>query len=97
MTQNVFDIITDSKEKAAILNIKSKLVMLIVQNIRDNNWTQAQVADKVGITQPRVSNLMQGQLSKFSVDTLIEVNLKLGANTRLDFDPMGVFDISFYY
>lgn len=94
MSQNVFEIMADNKEESTLLNIKSKLVMLIVQNIRSNGWTQAQVAEKAEITQPRVSNLMQGQLTKFSVDALISVNLKLGAKLNVSFSPIGEFDIN---
>ncbi|MNR23036.1 helix-turn-helix protein [compost metagenome] len=96
MTQNVFELFTDDKEESAILGIKSKLVMLIVQNIRNNEWTQAQVAEMVGITQPRVSNLMQGQLSKFSVDTLITINMKLGSTLSVDIQPNSGINIEMY-
>jgi predicted XRE-type DNA-binding protein len=92
--QNLFTLFEEDQTVAEIKNIKTKLLMLAIQNIRNNGWTQAQVAEKAEITQPRVSNLMQGQLTKFSVDALINVNLKLGAKLNVAFNPIGEFDIN---
>lgn len=84
MTQNVFDAFY-SKEEASVLKLKSTLTMMVVQNIRNSGWTQAQVAEMAGVTQPRVSNLMKGHIDKFSIDSLVDINLKLGATLYIDF------------
>ena len=88
--KNPFELITQDKELATVLSIKSKLTMLITQIIRTNEWTQKYVANKLGITQPRVSNLMRGQLNKFTIDMLISISMRLGAEATEDFQDRGV-------
>lgn len=81
-SRNLFELFEDDKAIAAVKQIKVNLFMLIVQSVRDSNLTQSQVSQLVGITQPRVSNLMKGYLHKFSIDMLVSIALKLGAKTN---------------
>jgi predicted XRE-type DNA-binding protein len=46
--------------------------------------TQAQAAEMLGMTQPRLSALVQGHLELFSLEALIEVASKLGLTVRLN-------------
>ena len=46
--------------------------------------TQAQAAEMLGMTQPRLSALVQGHLELFSLEALIEVAAKLGLTVRLN-------------
>ena len=46
--------------------------------------TQAQAAEMLGMTQPRLSALVQGHLELFSLEALIEVAAKLGLSVRLN-------------
>jgi predicted XRE-type DNA-binding protein len=41
--------------------------------------TQAQAARQLGVTQPRISDLMRGKIELFSVDALIEMLGHAGA------------------
>lgn len=66
-----------SSEDAKIMHFKSSLVILIVNKIRKEKLTQSTVAGVLNITQPRVSNLMNGYISKFSVDELIKYMIRL--------------------
>ena len=86
-TQNVFALFEDDPVVAEIKNIKSKLLMLIIQNVRTKELSQSQVSEIAGITQPRVSNMMKGYLHKFSIDMLISVALKLQVGSETDFNP----------
>lgn len=85
--QNVWEAITDDPHEAKILNIKSKLLMLAVQFIRDKEMTQAEISKIAGVSQPRISNLMQGQIDKFSIDMLLTLVSKLGIALETEFDP----------
>lgn len=86
-TQNVFALFEEDPVVASIKNLKCQLLMLIIQDIRTKELSQAQVSQIAGITQPRVSNMMKGYLHKFSIDMLISVALKLGVDIQQDFDP----------
>lgn len=86
-SQNVFTLFEEDPVAAEIKNIKSKLFMLIIQKIRADELSQSQVSGMVGISQPRVSNMMKGYLHKFSIDMLISVALKLQVVSETDFNP----------
>jgi predicted XRE-type DNA-binding protein len=47
--------------------------------IEARGLTQAAAAKLLGVTQPRVSDLVRGKLDRFSVDTLIEMLGHAGA------------------
>ncbi|WP_394372863.1 XRE family transcriptional regulator, partial [Leclercia adecarboxylata] len=40
--------------------MKSKLIIIIRKLMIDNNWSQSEAAEKLGISQPRVSNMLNG-------------------------------------
>ena len=63
---NVWDALEDSPQQATNLTLRSSLMIGIAQNIEKNGWTQADAAKICGITQPRMNDLLQGKISKFS-------------------------------
>lgn len=40
--------------------------------------TQQQAADKMGVTQPRVSDLVRGKMDRFTIDMLVNMLSALG-------------------
>lgn len=77
-TRNPLELIAESAEDLVVLSLKSKLVMLISQAIESKGLSQEQAAKMMNVTQPRVSNLIGGRLSLFSVDTLLVMAMKIG-------------------
>ena len=61
--------------------------MVLVNLIRKQNWSQAEAARQLKVSQPRMSNLFKGQLDKFSIDTLLEMIMGIGYKLDMDFDP----------
>ena len=53
-----------------------------VQN-GEAGWTQAKTAKRLGITQLRVSDLLSGKLSKFSLDALVNMLAVMGRKVKL--------------
>ncbi|RMF23996.1 MAG: XRE family transcriptional regulator, partial [Deltaproteobacteria bacterium] len=45
--------------------------------------TQAAAAKLMGVTQPRVSDLVRGRVDLFSVDTLIDMIARVGGNVHV--------------
>jgi predicted XRE-type DNA-binding protein len=86
-TQNVFELITNDPVRFNMLALKSKLVMVLINLIQGQQWTQAEAARRMEVSQPRMSNLFNGKLEKFSVDTLVEMILRIGYKLDMDFDP----------
>jgi len=80
---NVFrDLGFDSAE-AANLELRSTLMIQLRKRLTALGSTQAQSARLLGVSQPRVSDLMRGKLDRFSVDTLIKFLGKAGAEVRV--------------
>ncbi len=68
--------------EAENLRIRAALMNALIAHLGKQRLTQAQAAKLLGVTQPRVSDLMRGKLSLFSIDTLL--NLLARAGLRVD-------------
>ena len=75
---SVWDAVADSPAEAANLRLRSELMIAIAAVIKKNGWTQALVAERCGITQPRVNDLLRGRISRFSLDALVNIAASLG-------------------
>jgi predicted XRE-type DNA-binding protein len=80
---NVFEDVGFEAAEAANLKIRADLLLDLRQYIRARGWTQAQAADFFGETQPRISNLLKGEISRFSIDKLINMLARAGIRVRL--------------
>ena len=70
---SVWDAIEDTPQAAASMRARSTLMMELSAYIVSRGLTQVQAADLLGVTQPRVSDLMQGKINLFSLDTLLNM------------------------
>ena len=70
-------------EDAEELLLKAKLVTKISQLIEKKGLTQAEIAKRTGLDQPKVSRLLRGQLSGFSADRLFAVLNRLGHSVEV--------------
>jgi predicted XRE-type DNA-binding protein len=62
---------------------KAQLAIKISGLIQSKGWTQAQAAERVGLDQPKVSQLMRGGLTGFSADRLFTILNRLGYNVEV--------------
>lgn len=83
---SVWDDIADSCEEAENLKVRAALMRAVRARITDAGWSQAVAADRLGLTQPRVSDLFRGKISKFSLDALVDIASKLGVHVRIEVD-----------
>jgi predicted XRE-type DNA-binding protein len=81
---NVWDAIEDSPEDASIMTMRSNVMIAIKDQVRGWNMTQAQAARRLGITQPRLNDLLHGKISKFSLDTLMTLATRAGLKVKID-------------
>ena len=81
--ESVFDAIADSPEEALNMKLRASLIREIRTRVTTAGWTQAKTALQLGITQPRVSDLLSGKLSKFSLDALVNMLARLGSEVEL--------------
>ena len=82
--ENVFDALSDSPEEAVNLKLRAELMREIRHKIEDSGWTQSLTAEKLNVSQPRVSDLLNGKISKFSLDSLVNMMATLGGEISLE-------------
>jgi len=70
-------------EDAEELLLKAKLVTRMSQLIEKKGLTQAEIAKRTGLDQPKVSRLLRGQLSGFSADRLFAILNRLGHSVEV--------------
>lgn len=86
-TQNLYELFSDDPAEFHLKALKAKLAIALVALIREREWTQAAAAERLKITQPRMSNLFRGKLEKFSIDALLQMLVRVGYKLETDFDP----------
>lgn len=67
------DLYRDDPGKIAQMEARSYLMMAINERIREEGWNGRQAAQHLGITEPQASALINGRLSKFSMDALVRM------------------------
>jgi predicted XRE-type DNA-binding protein len=84
---SVWDAIEDSASDAASMKLRAELANEIIEQMRARKLTQAKAAELIGVTQPRVSDLMRGRLNLFSLDALVDMADRVGLRTRVVVTP----------
>jgi predicted XRE-type DNA-binding protein len=82
-TGNVFRDLGFPAEEAEHLLIRADLLLQLQKAVAARRLTQAALAKVLRITQPRVSDLLRGQLHLFSTDTLIDFLARLDIRIRV--------------
>ena len=82
-TGNVFSDLGFPEEEAEHLRVRADLLIQIQKALKARGLKQAEAAELLGVTQPRVSDLVRGRLDLFSVDGLIDMLARLGIQVRL--------------
>jgi predicted XRE-type DNA-binding protein len=66
---NVWDAIEDTPAQAENMKLRSTLMMALKDHIVHTRLSQSEAAKLLGVTQPRVSDLMRGTIELFGLDT----------------------------
>ncbi|WP_024586778.1 XRE family transcriptional regulator [Aliihoeflea sp. 2WW] len=80
---SVWDAIEDTPAEAENMKLRSALMMSLEQHIRAEGWTQAEAGRRLGVTQPRISDLLHGKVSLFGLDTLVNMAVAAGLHVEL--------------
>ena len=84
---NVFGDLGFSADEAEYLRVRAELMTSLQKVVTARGLKQAEAAKLLGVTQPRVSDLMRGRIDLFSIDTLIDMLARLGVRTKLVLQP----------
>ena len=86
--ENLFRTFGISPASARNLQIRSTLMIELAKFIEHRGMTQVQAADYFGVSQPYISDLMNGRIDRISIDKLVtmldragqSVTVKVGGN-----------------
>lgn len=53
------------------------------ERIKAEGWTQKQAAVRLGLTQPRISDLVRGKIDLFSLDSLVNMVAAAGLHIEM--------------
>ncbi|HZE88850.1 MAG TPA: XRE family transcriptional regulator [Verrucomicrobiae bacterium] len=81
---NVFKDLGFPEEEAENLKIRSALMGHVRRIMDKRGLTQARAARLMGVSQPRVSDMVRGKIDLFSIDALVAMLAHLGARVRLE-------------
>ncbi len=80
---NVFADLGFDRAEAENLLVRSKLMAAIKSYIESEQITQAEAARRLGVVQPRISEIYQGKIELFSVDKLINMLARAGRHVEV--------------
>jgi predicted XRE-type DNA-binding protein len=80
---SVWDAVEDTPLAAAGMRARSELMMALQAWVKTSGITQAEAAKLLGVTQPRMSDLMRGKISLFSLDTLMDMATVAGLDPHV--------------
>lgn len=80
---SVWDAIEENAVDAANMRARSELMIALRTKIEGWKLNQTDAATRLGLTQPRLNDLMRGRIDKFSLDALINLARPAGLAVRL--------------
>jgi len=75
------------------LKIRATLARAVRDTLVQNHLTQTEAAERLGISQPRISALLKGKAREFRVDALVNMALRLGLSVSLEIDSLPKPDV----
>jgi predicted XRE-type DNA-binding protein len=82
--ENVFDALMETPEAAANMTLRSDLMRAIRKTAETWSLSQTAAAARLGVTQPRLNDLVRNRINKFSLDALVTLASRAGLTVRLD-------------
>lgn len=92
-TESVGDVFQDigfSVSEAEELRLRSDLMIQVQELVRSMPGSQVSIARRLGVSQPRVSDLLRGKLHLFSLDSLTQMLTRVGAQVRITVDDFPI-------
>jgi predicted XRE-type DNA-binding protein len=85
---NVFRDLGFPRDEAEHLLVRADLLIQLQKALKARGLTQSKAAKLLGVTQPRVSDLLRGRIDLFSTDTLIDMLARVGIGVRVVLKPL---------
>ena len=79
-----------SRESSADTRERAVLMTALREHVQQRTGTQAEKAEALGITQPRLNDLLKGRVDKFSLDALVALAPKAGLRVNVNVQPVQI-------
>lgn len=80
---NVFLDLGFPPHEAAVLLLRSELAEALRQWLESEGITQAQAAKRLGVAQPRISEIVRGKIELMSLDYMVGLCAKAGVSVEV--------------
>jgi predicted XRE-type DNA-binding protein len=81
--KNIFEAIEDDPVVAENMRLRAKLMVKLRNYIKQQGMTQEEAARRMGVTQPRISDLVRGKIDRFTIDMLVNMLSHAGIHVEL--------------
>lgn len=82
-TENIFRDLGFVDAEAENLKLRSTLMQRVEKFVKQSNMTQSAAANVLGVTQPRLNQLLKGKIQLFSLDALVNMLANAGMRVTL--------------
>jgi len=82
--ESVWDALEASPAAAANMKARAELMVALHETIDGWGESQAAAAKRLGVTQPRLNDLLRGRITKFSLDALMKLATRAGLAVRVE-------------
>lgn len=79
----------DDAPRSANLNVRARLMDHLNEHIQEKDLTQEEAAEHFNVPQSRISFLVNGRISKFTIDYLVNMCSRAGIEVNLSFGKAG--------
>jgi predicted XRE-type DNA-binding protein len=86
--ESVFEALADTPAEAANMTARADLLLAIRERVRTWSLTQEEAAARLGLTRPRLNDLMRGKLEKFSLDALVNIAAAAGFRLHIELEEV---------
>jgi predicted XRE-type DNA-binding protein len=86
---NVFADLGFPGEEAENLKIRSTLMIQIRKIIERDQLRQVDAAERFGVSQPRISDLVRGKIDEFTIDSLVNMLAHAGFHVEVTVPTAG--------
>ena len=81
---SVWDAIEPARGEVVNMKARSEMMIAIRETVAGWGLTQTAAAKRLGLTQPRMNDLLRGRIDKFSLDTLMNLATRAGLAVRVE-------------
>ena len=80
---SVWEAIEDTPEEAENMKLRSTLMTALKNHLTRTEMSQVQAAKLLGVTQPRISDLMRGKINLFGLEALVNMATAAGLHIEM--------------